>query len=130
MGKINKFANVYDKDGNCTNHVGEDGVLHNYTMEQLEKLVDELGNDKDENGKIRNMQAFNNASSILFRYYQQYGNPHEAEIIDALTKLKERSTDEQVKDALEEVQEEVTEPEPRKETVMDEYVDYEEVEAA
>lgn len=122
MGKINKFANLYDKDctsENCSEHllkhVDESGVLRDYTLEELEQLVDKLGNDKDENGRIRNKQAFDNASYMLFKYYQLHGNPHEQEIKDLLAKTKpaERPIEEQKNDALKEV--------------MDEYVDYEEV---
>ena len=48
---------------------------------------------------------------MLFQYYQKYGNPHEKELIETLK--KPRPIEEQKKQALE--------------TVMDEYVDYEEV---
>ena len=49
MGKINKYANIYNNDGNIIRKLNDKGVLEDYTMEELEKLVDELGNDKDEN---------------------------------------------------------------------------------
>lgn len=116
MGKINKYANVYSKDctsEDCKNHLIRstvDGKLSDYSLEELEKLVDDLGNDKDDNGHIRNKQAFNNASSMLFQYYQKYGNPHKDELIHTLT--KERSIEEQTKDALN--------------SLKDEYIDYEE----
>ena len=120
MGKICKYANIYstEKDNNgeykVIRKVNNNGVLEDYTMEELEQLVDDLGNDKDEDGKIKNKLAFNNASSMLFQYYQKYGNPHEKDIIEAL-KNKPRSIDEQKQEALS--------------TVMDEYTDYEEVAA-
>lgn len=116
MGKINKYANIYSKDctsENCKDHLIRptiDGQLKDYSLEELEKLVDDLGNDKDDNGHIRNKQAFNNASSMLFQYYQKYGNPHKDELIHTLT--KERSIEEQTKDALN--------------SLKDEYIDYEE----
>lgn len=116
MGKINKYSNLYDKDctsDNCSEHVIKrvtNGVLKNFTMEELEQLVDKLGNDKDEDGKIKNKQAFNNAASMLFQYYLKYGNPHKDELKDIIA--KQRPIEEQKKDALN--------------TVMDEYVDYEE----
>lgn len=118
MGKINKYANLYstevDKDNNpiILRKVNDKGILEDYTMEELEKLVDDLGNDKDENGNIRNPQAFNDASSILMQYYQKYGNPHEKDIIEALKKT-DRPIEEQKEEALKDV--------------MDEYTDYEEV---
>lgn len=121
MGKINKYANLYstelDKDSNpiLLHKVSDSGILKDYTLEELEKLVDDLGNDKDNDGKIRNPKAFNNASSMLMQYYQKYGNPHEKDIIEALKK-KERPIEEQKQDALK--------------TVMDEYTNYEEVKEA
>lgn len=111
MGKINKYANIYNKDGNIIRKLNNEGMLEDYTMEELEKLVDELGNDKDENNNIRDKIAFNNASKMLFQYYQKYGNPHEKELIETLK--KSRPIAEQKEQALK--------------TVMDEYVDYEEV---
>lgn len=126
MGKINKYANIYSKDGNLLRHVNEDGLLKDYTIEELEKLVDELGEDKDENGNVKDPNAFNNASAILFQMYQRHGNPHEKELLDAIMKAKEaKSTKEQVEEKLEEVAQELEEP--KKELVMDEYVDFEEV---
>ena len=97
MGKINKYANIYNKDGNIIRKLNNEGMLEDYTTEELEKLVDELGNDKE--------------SKMLFQYYQKYGNPHEKELIETLK--KSRPIEEQKKQALK--------------TVMDEYVDYEEV---
>lgn len=120
MGKICKYANIYstEKDNNgeykLIRKVNNNGVLEDYTTEELERLVDDLGNDKDEDGKIKNRLAFNNASSILFQRYQKYGNPHENDIIEAL-KSKPRPIEEQKQEALN--------------TVMDEYTDYEEVTA-
>lgn len=54
MGKICKYANIYstekDNDGKykLIRKVNNNGVLENYTMEELEQLVDDLGNNKDE----------------------------------------------------------------------------------
>ena len=84
MGKINKFANIYDKDGNLIRHVGDDGKLKKYTTEELEELVDKLSEDKDENGAVKYPQSLNNVSAMLFQYYQKYGNPHEKELIQKL----------------------------------------------
>ena len=86
MSKINKYANLYDKDGNLLRHVNEDGILPDYTIEELEELVDNLANDKDENGNVRNPQALNNANLILIQYYQKYGNPHISELLSKLQK--------------------------------------------
>lgn len=107
MGKICKYANIYSKDctsSNCKEHiirhVDENGVLKDYTMEELEQLVDKLGNDKDDKDKIRNIEAFNNASSVLLQYYQKYGYPHKEELFNILNSTKQRPIEEQVTDAL------------------------------
>lgn len=139
MSKLNKYANIYDKDGNLIRKVDEKtGKLEDYTMEELEELVDKLANDKDENGKVRNPQALNNASAILMQYYQKYGFPH----MDEILKRVNKSTAEEAKEKLEEVSAELSEnkystssnePDPNEivshvETNLEpEYVDFEEI---
>lgn len=100
MGKINKYANIYDKDGNLIRHVGDDGKLKNYTTEELEQLLDKLAEDKDENGNVKDPQALNNVNAMLFQYYQKYG-PSKS-LLDKLNTYKKTDT-EQVTKALEEV---------------------------
>lgn len=100
MGKINKYANIYDKDGNLLRHVGEDGKLKNYTTEELEQLLDKLAEDKDENGNVKDPQALNNVNAMLFQYYQKYG-PSKS-LLDKLNTYKKTDT-EQVTKALEDV---------------------------
>ena len=39
MGKINKYANIYNNDGNIIRKLNDKGVLEDYTMEELEKLL-------------------------------------------------------------------------------------------
>lgn len=106
MSKINKWANLYDKDGNLIRKVDEKtGKLENYTMEELEELVDQLYNDKDEDGKIKNPQALNNVNMVLMEYYRKYGNPRLKEILEKLQNSK--STDEQAQEKLREVEKEI-----------------------
>ena len=106
MSKINKWANLYDKDGKLIRKVDEKtGKLENYTMEELEELVDQLYNDKDEDGKIKNPQALNNVNMVLMEYYRKYGNPHLKDILEKLQNSK--STDEQAQEKLREVEEEI-----------------------
>lgn len=114
MGKINKFANIYDREGQLLRHVNEQGILENYTIPELEKLVDDLAEDKDERGRVKNPQALNNATAILFQQYQKKGFPNKDEILAKLNK----STQEQAVEALEEVKQELE---------MDKYVEFEEV---
>jgi len=50
MAKINKFANIYDKDGNLVRKVNEQtGKLDSYTLEEVEELVDKLTKQVQEN---------------------------------------------------------------------------------
>ena len=118
-----KFANTY-KNGKIISKKDKWGRTRAYTIEELEQLVDELANDKDENGKVKDPQALNNANMILFQMYQRHGNPHEKEILEAIKKMqKEKSLEEQKQAALEEVDKELAENKEQNE----EYVEFEEV---
>ena len=72
MGKISKYSNIYDREGNKIRSVNSKGVLENMTMKEVQDLVDKLGTEKSENGRIKDPQAFNNASAWLM---QMYNNP-------------------------------------------------------
>lgn len=71
MGKINKYANIYDKEGNLIRHVGDDGKLKKYTINELEDLVDKFAEDKDENGNVKDPQSLNNVYSVLSEQYKK-----------------------------------------------------------
>lgn len=118
-----KFANTY-KNGKIISKKDKWGRTRAYTIEELEQLVDELANDKDEDGKVKDPQALNNANMILFQMYQRYGNPHEKEILEAIKKMQEeKSLEEQEQAALEEVDKELAGNKEQNE----EYVEFEEV---
>lgn len=133
MGKINKYANIYDKEGNLIRHVGDDGKLKKYTIDELEDLVDKLAEDKDENGNVKDPQSLNNVYSVLSEQYKK--NP--SYLINKLSKLQkeanpegstmaEKATTEEVEKALKEVDsEQFVERETNYEP--DTYVSYEEV---
>lgn len=152
MGKISKYSNIYDKNGNLLRHVNDDGVLEEYSMEELETLIDELANDKDENGNVKNPQALNNANQIYFMICQR---PENAAILkDRFTKIQEEykkqkesqvPENEQITQKLNEVaqqlkdeaiKEGLIDEEPQKRPSddpgysMDKYVDFEEIPAA
>lgn len=152
MGKISKYSNIYDNNGNLLRHVNDDGVLKEYSMEELETLIDELANDKDENGNVKNPQALNNANQIYFMICQR---PENAAILrDRFTKIQEEykkqkesqvPENEQITQKLNEVaqqlkdeaiKEGLIDEEPQKrpsddpEYSMDKYVDFEEIPAA
>ena len=90
MGKINKYANIYDKEGNLIRHVGDDGKLKKYTINELEDLVDNLAEDKDENGNVKDPQSLNNVYSVLSAQYKK--NP--SYLINKLSKLQKESNPE------------------------------------
>lgn len=107
MSKLNKYANLYDKDGNLLRHVNAQGILEDYTIEEVEELVDKLAEDKDENGNYNHPQALNNAMYILMSLYQRYGNPHAEELLTKLKSAVKKTEDDQVIEALKEVEKEV-----------------------
>ena len=89
MGKISKYSNLYDKDGNFLHKPG------NYSIEELEKLVDTLD---------KNSKEFANATAILMHMYEQKGNPHRDELIQKLIEQsKTKTTKAEVINALKDV---------------------------
>lgn len=68
MGKISKYSNLY-KDNVLIRSVNNNGVLEKYTLKEVQDLVDKLGTEKDENGRIKDQDGFNNASYILMQMY-------------------------------------------------------------
>lgn len=68
MGKISKYSNLY-KDNTLIRSVNSKGVLEKYTLKEVQDLVDKLGTEKDENGRIKDQGGFNNASYMLMQMY-------------------------------------------------------------
>ncbi len=121
MGNINKYSNLYNKDNELIKSVNDKGILTDYSIKELEDLVDSLddGNEK------------NNAMSILQQMYTNPKTKEDKEYVDQMRKdLLERlkantsTKKEDVVKSLGEVEEALTEP---TNDTMDEYVDYEEV---
>ena len=77
MGKISKYSNLYDKDGNFLHKPG------NYSIEELEELIDTLD---------KNSREFTNATAILMHMYEQKGNPHRDELIQKLIEQPKTKT--------------------------------------
>ena len=89
MGKINKNSNLYDKYGNFLHKPG------NYSIEELEKLVDTLD---------KNSREFASATAILMHMYEQKGNPHRDELVQKLIEQsKTKTTKDEVINALKDI---------------------------
>ena len=89
MGKISKYSNLYDKDGNFLHKPG------NYSIEELEELIDTLD---------KNSREFANATAILMHMYEQKGNPHRDELIQKfIEQSKTKTTKDEVINALKDI---------------------------
>lgn len=94
MGKISKYSNLYDKDGNFLHKQG------NYSIEELEELIDTLD---------KNSKEFANATAILMHMYEQKGNPHRDELIQKIIEQsKTKTTKAEVINALKDIKDEET----------------------
>lgn len=94
MGKISKYSNLYDKDGNFLHKPG------NYSIKELEELIDTLD---------KNSKEFANATAILMQMYEQKGNPHKDELIQKLIEQsKTKTTKDEVINALKDIKDEET----------------------
>lgn len=94
MGKISKYSNLYDKDGNFLHKPG------NYSIKELEELIDTLD---------KNSKEFANATAILMHMYEQKGNPHRDELIQKIIEQsKTKTTKAEVINALKDIKDEET----------------------
>ena len=107
MGKIGKYSNLYDKNGNFLHKPG------NYSIYELEALIDTLD---------KNSREFASATAILMHMYEKEGNPHKDELIQKLTEQsKTKTTKAEVINALNDIKDEETrENEPRTEGCVSE----------
>lgn len=101
MGKISKYSNLYDKDGKLIRSVDSvSGRLDDYTIEELENLVDELA--KDETKRTE----YTNSMSVLMHMYETKGNPHKDEIVNKINEyVKTKTTKDEIVNALNEANE-------------------------
>ena len=106
MGKISKYSNLY-KDNVLIRSVNGKGVLEKYTLKEVQDLVDKLGTEKDENGRIKDQEGFNNASYILMQMYNdpKYNDEKENFIKELNDRL--RVNKEEVGRSLEELDKEI-----------------------
>lgn len=102
MGKISKYSNLYDKDGKLIRSVDSVSVrLDDYTIEELENLVDELA--KDETKRTE----YTNSMSVLMHMYETKGNPHKNEIVNKINEyVRTKTTKAEVINALNDIKDE------------------------
>lgn len=102
MGKISKYSNLYDKDGKLIRSVDSiSGRLDDYTIEELENLVDELA--KDETKRTE----YTNSMSVLMHMYETKGNPHKGEIVNKINEyVGTKTTKAEVINALNDIKDE------------------------
>lgn len=118
MAKIDKHANLYDKDGNLIRRVNDKGILEDYTIPELEQLVDELSKDETK------QTEYNNALRVLISMYNtKQGKEYQKKVIESLTPPK--SDSEQAVEKLQEVVEDIEEPTYNTDANEAEYVEYE-----
>ena len=121
MGNINKYSNLYNKDNELIKPINDKGILTDYSIKELEDLVDSLDDGTEKN----------NAMSMLQQMYTNPKTKEDKEYVDQMRKdLLERlkantsTKKEDVVKSLGEVEEALTESTT---DTNDEYVDYEEV---
>ena len=131
MSKIDPNANLYDIDGNLISKA----PLNNKTINEVEQLVDELTKKVQDNPENEVYKVYlNNAQSFLFGMYNNMSKEDLISRISALQNSVEKAKSEvneaeqakleETNKALEELKNSYEEPKP---TVMDEYVDFEEL---
>lgn len=111
MGKISKYSNLYSRHGELLKKVNSGGILEEYTLKEVQDLVDKLGTEKDKNGNIKDQFGFNNASYVLMH---MYNNPkYDKEKKNFIKELNDRlrANREEVGRVLEETAKDVAESE-------------------
>ena len=138
MAQINKHANIYDIDGNLINKVDDKGNLPKKTIDEVEALVDRLTKDVADSPHNEVYKVYlNNAQSYLSYMYNKISNEDLIKRITVLTDAVDKANadvsekDKQVLDEInkevEKLKDSIESQEPPKETIMDEYVPYEEI---
>lgn len=128
---MSKFSNIYDIDGNII-HKSGDGP---YTVEQTEKLVDDLTKKVQENPDNKIYKIYlNNAESWLYSLYNKMSRKELMDrmsfIQESINNAKEEATNiekTQLNDINNAINELKTYYENESKDINDEYVDFEEV---
>lgn len=123
---MNNYTNIYDVDGNIIRKAGDN---HKFTIEEVEKLVDDLTQKVQENPENQVYKVYlNNAHKWLYNMYNSMSTDDikarisalQNNIQDAKNDLNE--AEKQQLDSISQAMEQLK-TEYEKETVMDEYVE-------
>ena len=136
---MNNYTNIYDIDGNIIRKAGDN---HQFTIEEVEKLVDGLTAKVQQNPDNQVYRVYlNNAHKWLYNMYNNMSveelTKRISTIQDAIQAAKDNATEleqknlEELNEAMDEFAEQYNADQPdstpvlesRPETVMDEYVE-------
>lgn len=123
---MNNYTNIYDIDGNIIRKAGDN---HRFTLEEVEKLVDDLTEKVRQNPDNQVYKVYlNNAQKWLFNMYNSMSTEDIKARISALqNNIQDAKNDlnEAEKEQLDSISQamEQLKAEYEKETVMDEYVE-------
>lgn len=123
---MNNYTNIYDIDGNIIRKAGDN---HRFTIEEVEKLVDDLTKKVQDNPDNQVYKVYlNNAHKWLYNMYNNMSTKEIQERISALqnniqeAKNELNDAEKQQLDSISQAMEQLK-AEYEKETVMDEYVE-------
>ena len=136
---MNNYTNIYDIDGNIIRKAGDN---HRFTIEEVEKLVDDLTAKVQQNPDNQVYRVYlNNAHKWLYNMYNNMSveelTKRISTIQDAIQAAKDNATEleqknlEELNEAMDKFAEQYNTDQPnsapvlegRPETVMDEYVE-------
>lgn len=126
---MNTITNIYDIDGEIIRKAGDN---HKFTVEEASNKIEYYRKKLEEVGENSPKAVYyatymRNLSQYIMTLYSKMTPKELSEMIEKAK--KQENLNQQIKDALDELKKDLPEDnkEPEKETVMDEYVDFEEV---
>lgn len=126
---MNTITNIYDIDGEIIRKAGDN---HKFTVEEASNKIEYYRKKLEEVGENSPKAVYyatymRNLSQYIMTLYSKMTPKQLSEMIEKAK--KQENLNQQIKDALDELKKDLPEDnkEPEKETVMDEYVDFEEV---
>ncbi len=123
------ITNIYDIDGEIIRKAGDN---HKFTVEEASNKIEYYRKKLEEVGENSPKAVYyatymRNLSQYIMTLYSKMTPKELSEMVEKAK--KQENLNQQIKDAIDELKKDLPEDnkEPEKETVMDEYVDFEEV---